>query len=448
MIPLPSGAISVMEVLEDAGHEAFVVGGAVRDFLIGTDPKETADVDIATSAPVEETIRILDAAGMTAHPTGIEHGTVTAICDETAFEVTTFRIDGSYSDSRHPDEVRFTESIEEDLARRDFTINAMAYSPSRGLIDPFGGSDDLKCGTIRCVGDPAKRFSEDALRIMRGVRFSAKLGFHVESETALGMLRHRKLLRNISAERIGSELMGIMQGRAAGPALGAFAEVLEIPIPEIAPTVGMDQGSPNHSYSVWDHTLIAMEAQLSDDLATRLATFFHDLAKPLVDDPSRGVFRFDGHAEASGKLARKVLARLRTPNRIASEVSAIVAAHDHRIAPENASVRHWLGKLTPTVFFKVLDLKRADMIAHGSKAASWAYKIDEIADIGRQVIESGECYDLSGLEVRGDDLLERGIDPGPAVGRALRWLLLETIEGRVANERGALLDHLSELPGR
>lgn len=440
---LPNEALRVINILEEAGFEAFAVGGAVRDFIRGIPIRDAPDIDIATSAPCEKAAELFEAAGIAVRPTGIKHGTITAISNWEAFEVTTFRVDGNYSDARHPDEVRFTRSIEEDLARRDFTINAMAYSPERGLIDPFGGKADLAAGRIRCVGDPQSRFKEDALRIMRAIRFAATLGFYVEPLTAIGMLESREQLSKIAAERVGMEFSKTMRGPYAGTAAGAFREIFEIWIPEITDIVGMDTRSPRHSYDVWDHSILALKAQKSNDLACRLATLFHDLGKAVVDDPSKKDRRFAGHAEASAQICIKALRRLKFPRKVIEQTAAIVRAHDYMIEPTKASVKTWMNKLGDEIFFKVLDLKRADICAHAPEVSKWASRIDEIAAVGSEVLKNNECRNLSGLAVTGKDLIDTGIPAGPKLKEALDWLLSEVINERCQNNKDSLIAHLS-----
>ena len=440
-IELPAWALEVMDGLEAAGYAAYAVGGAVRDTLMG---RPISDVDVATSATPAQTTACLEAVGMKVHQTGAAHGTVTAMSAGHPVEVTTFRVDGSYSDARHPDSVRRASSIEEDLARRDFTVNAIAYNPASGIVDPYGGREDIGRGLIRCVGEPARRFAEDALRIMRALRFSAQLGFEIEGATSEALVAARAQLGRISDERIGKEFCGIVQSPSPGRVLGAYAEVIAEVIPQILPTIGLQTGASHHVYDVWTHTLVALDAQESDDLATRMATFFHDLGKPVVDDPARGEFRFEGHAEASAEICRETLRRFAVPGKVVEEASAIIAAHDHRFDPTDESVRRWMGRLGVDVFFKTLDLKRADIRAHAPELVPMVERIDRIEECARRALEAGECFTVAGLAVSGRDLIAAGHERGPGIGEKLEWLLEQVITGACPNEREALLAALRE----
>ncbi len=441
-IVIPKNAELIIDILQQEGFEAFIVGGAVRDALLG---RTISDVDIASSAPAVICMEILKCRGISCIPTGIKHGTITAIIDDNSFEITTFRIDGSYGDKRHPDSVKFVTSIEEDLARRDFTINAMAYNESRKLVDPFGGKADLKNRLIRCVGEPKARFSEDALRILRALRFAAQLQFYIESKTACSIHELKSSILEVSSERIGTEFQKLICAKDASKIIGEFVDVFCEIIPEIVPMIGLDSHNPLHIYDGWTHTLIALENQSSSDLATRLATFFHDMGKPICDDPSKGQFRYQGHAEAGAKLATKILRRLHFPNSVIHECACIIAEHDSMIEEDLIDVRKWIGKLGPDLFFKVLDLKIADMIAHSPEAAKWVEKIKRIRQIGEKVVSDGDCVTISQLEVDGNDVLNAGIEPGPQVKFVLKKLLDQVIEGKCAQNRTDQLEAMYEL---
>ncbi len=434
---IPHNAQRLIDALEEHGHEAFMVGGSVRDEMLG---RQGADVDITTSCPANLTMQYLQDAGFAVYPTGIKHGTVTAVVDGTPFEVTTYRVDGSYTDSRHPDSVRFSTSIEEDLARRDFTVNAMAFNSKRGLIDPFGGRLDLEAKTIRCVGDPDRRFSEDALRILRALRFSSQLGFSIEDNTSDSLVEKRELLKKISPERIGKEFSGLIAGTNAASVLRDYREVFEVFIPEIRPMVGLDQKSERHIYDAWEHSLVALQNQRSNDAATRFATLFHDFGKPEVEDPSKGDRRFEGHAQVSARICRSIMKRLRLTGKLIGETSKIIEMHDTHFDPSDYCVRMWMGQLTPEVFFKILDLKRADISAHSPKYAGYVTMIDEIEKSARKALDSGECIDLGGLRISGRELTELGYEKGPIIGTTLKWLLDLVLRGELENEPESLKD--------
>ena len=296
MIIIPQHALTVVERLERYGYEAYVVGGCVRDSLMGRCPK---DWDVCTNALPEEVLRVFKRFHVI--KTGLQHGTVTVMVDKQPVEVTTFRIDGNYTDNRHPDSVNFVSRVEEDLARRDFTINAMAYNPARGLVDAFGGQEDLQARIIRCVGEPDERFNEDGLRILRALRFAARYDFGIETETAFSMHRNRHLLENVSVERIFSELKGILVGEGVLGMMQAFPDIFSVIIPELAPAVGFDQRNPHHCYDVWTHTAHAVQAAPADEVL-RLALLLHDIAKPATFTMGEdGKGHFYGHGEKAQK---------------------------------------------------------------------------------------------------------------------------------------------------
>lgn len=436
-IEVPYKARRIVELLERNGHEAYLVGGWVRDSIMG---RPGADIDIATDSLAAETSRILEGAGMAVYPTGIAHGTVTAVFHGESFEITTFRVDGAYSDSRHPDSVTFCTSIEKDLSRRDFTINAMAYNPRTGLVDPYGGQADIGSKTLRCVGEPDKRFSEDALRIMRALRFSAQLGFGIDETTSESLVAHRELLRQISAERVGKEFELLVAEDAAADILEGYTSVFEVIIPEITPTIGMDQHNPLHTYDVWRHSTEALRMQKSHDEATRLATLFHDMGKPVVEDPSKGDYRFAGHAEAGAEICRRALRRLRFKRKVIDDASAVIAAHDNRFDASDADVRKWMGRLGRETFFRTLDLKEADILAHGRQAACWVNRISDIRACAQEALAKDEPYRVGDLAIDGSDLIGAGFEPGPGIGQTLEELLEAVIDGDCANERQALLE--------
>ena len=450
---LPAYARQVVDVLEAAGHEAWVVGGWVRDALLG---RAGHDVDVCSSAPWAEAARVLRQAGMAVHETGTAHGTVTAVVGGHPVEVTTFREEGRYSDLRHPDEVRFVDDVRADLARRDLTVNAIAYHPARGLVDPFGGLDDLGRGVVRAVGDPHARFGEDALRVLRAVRFACRLGFAIEPATHDALADCAGGLAHIAPERIGQEMRALLATGRASWALRHEFCVLAAAVPELAPMEGFDQRSPYHAYDVLEHTArvcAGVEAVAggvpSEEL--RWAALLHDVAKPAcwsVDDGGRGHF-FDHPAEGA-RVAGRVMRRLAVPGEVVRGTCAVIALHDLPVGPDAHSVRHMLAELdrgapgrAPELGFALLDLMRADALGKAPRYRDRAATLDQVASALRAELARGACYRVRDLAVGGADVVrERGFEPGPGVGMVLEQLLVAVMDEGLPNEREALLEQL------
>ena len=397
-IEIPQSARTILDLLEAAGHEAFVVGGCVRDALMGRTPN---DWDIATSARPEQTKAVAADAGFKTIDTGIKHGTVTVIVDHEPFEVTTYRADGSYSDGRHPDSIEFLDRIDGDLARRDFTINAMAYNPSRGLVDRFGGQADLEAGILRAVGDPRERFTEDALRIVRGLRFAAQLGFAIEPETSDAMHELRSLLDNIAVERTWVEFRGLLEGSYAVDVLRAYNDVIFAIIPELEPEFEFDQRNPFHRYDVWEHTLHALEAAPTDMEATlRFALLLHDIGKPhclTIDEEGKG------------------------------------HAYGHEKVGEPFAIRRCDKS----------GIGRGQMV---DSPMSIAFaKAEKLMD---EQLNAEPVFGIKDLAINGSDLIALGMEPGPVIGHVLQVLLNEVVDGDVLNEREALITRAQQLVTR
>ena len=437
MIPVdfPESVRWAIGKLNAAGYEAWAVGGCVRDSALGKQPH---DWDMTTSALPEETMAVFE--GCPVIETGLRHGTVTVLVDSEPLEITTYRVDGSYSDSRRPDSVSFTRSLEADLARRDFTINAMAAHPEKGIVDCFGGLEDLKNGVIRCVGEPERRFTEDALRILRALRFSSVLGFPIEPQTANALLRVRENLRHVAMERIFSELKRMLCGRDAGRILREFPQVLWVFLPELQPMVGFEQHNPHHLYDVWEHTIRSVEAAPADE-ALRLTLLLHDAGKPacftLGED---GTGHFYGHPAKSRELADAVLRRLRSDNDTRERVLTLIEQHDAVVPATPSAVRRWLGKLGEKGFFDLLSVKRADNRAQNQALFSCEGELDALSALAERILAEDECFTLKSLAVGGRDLMELGIQPGPAMGKLLGRLLEMVVEGKCPNEREALME--------
>ncbi len=431
-ICIPEAPKAVLERLEAAGWAAFVVGGCVRDSLLHRVP---GDWDITTAARPEQVHQAL--AGLPVVDTGLKHGTVTALVGESRLEITTFRTEGAYSDHRRPDTVTFARTVEEDLARRDFTVNAMAYSPKAGLIDPFDGQRDLQRGVLRAVGNPARRFEEDALRILRGLRFAARLGFSIEEETARAMEEKRPLLALLAAERVREELTALLCAPGAVPVLRRYRALFAEVVPELAPMFDFDQRNPHHQYDVWEHTLHTLE-HVPPRADLRLTMLLHDCGKPerfSVD--FRGDGHFYGHARAGALRAQTALERLRCPRTLTGRVTRLIAFHDHDLLNSRVSLLRWLHRLGPEELALLLQVKIADNLGqHPRYLRVNTFRQTQAAL--EALLEDTPCYRLSQLAVKGDDLMARGFS-GPAVGAALEALLEAVISGRTPNDRQALL---------
>ena len=432
---LPDTIAYILSRLHGAGFAACAVGGCVRDTLAGREPH---DWDICTAARPEQVHAVF--SGCNVRDTGLKHGTVTLVLDHTPYEITTFRVDGNYSDSRRPDSVSFTDDVTLDLARRDFTINAMAYSPADGLIDPFGGRDDLRSGVLRCVGDPRDRFAEDALRILRALRFASRFGYHIEEKTAAAVHELAPTLDRIAAERIKTELDGLLAGPAAAEVLRDYPDVIVVPLPELLPCVGFDQRSPWHIYDVWEHTLRAVAAA-PDEPLLRWTMLFHDLGKPSTFSHGEdGCGHFFGHAAASARIAGEIMDRLRFPNGERDAITELVRRHDGVIAPDRRAVRRQLARIGREQFDRLLAVKRADNLAQAPElAAPRLAELDRLRAIADEVERNGDCTELQRLAVNGRDLLALGYAPGPALGAELRRLLELVLDDPARNRRDTLL---------
>ena len=435
----PEYALQAIARLNAAGFEAFLVGGCVRDAVMGRRPN---DYDLTTSALPDQIEAVF--AGERLIETGLKHGTVTVLLDGHPIEITTYRLDGGYSDHRHPDGVTFTQLLRDDLARRDFTVNAMAWSPETGLADPFGGQEDLARRVIRCVGDAERRFDEDALRILRALRFAAQLDFVVAPATAAAAVALRRSLELVSRERIAAELTKLLCGPAARRVLTEFWSVLAVCLPELAPMEGLDQRSPYHCYDVLEHSTAAVEAAPPDRI-TRWAALLHDAGKPACftqDESGRG--HFYGHAKVSAQIARDLLTRLRFDKDTVRRVSQLVELHDYPIDPPEGSpdraVRRLIGRLGPEDFFRLLDIKRADALAHAPAYRGRTAACDRLETLARELLAAEACFSLKDLAVNGRDLQALGIPPGPELGRILETLLDAVLSDRLPNQREALLE--------
>lgn len=435
---IPEYVRDILRRLEGAGHEAWCVGGAVRDTLLGQEP---GDWDVTSGAEPEAVLSLFAPHAL---PTGLKHGTVTvAPGGGQGVEVTTFRRDGDYLDHRHPERVAFTRSLAEDLARRDFTVNAIAVNLRGELSDPFGGRADLASHVLRAVGDPEKRFQEDALRILRGLRFASRLGFSIEPGTAKAIRRCAPLLERIVPERVLTELTGILCGEHVLEVLLEYPDVLGVVLPEILPCVGFDQRSVYHCYDVWTHTARAAAAARPLPVL-RFALLFHDLGKPetfSLDGEGRG--HFYGHWRRSVPLAEAIMDRLRFDNRSRQTILTLVERHDAPLALSEKAVRRNLARYGEETLRLLLEVKRADNLAQAEPYRDRQKLIDQWEDLLELVLQSGDCFSLGQLAVRGGDLTALGLR-GPAVGAALRELLEQVMDDKLPNDRGMLLEYVKE----
>lgn len=436
----PKQVLRLMELLQRQGYEAYAVGGCIRDSLLGLSPN---DWDLTCSALPEETIRALP--GYQVLATGLQHGTVTVVADGMPVEITTYRVDGTYSDGRHPDSVTFSRNLVDDLARRDFTVNAIAYHPSKGLVDPYNGLHDLHSRTLRCVGIPEQRFQEDALRILRGLRFASTLGFTIEKKTAYAMFQQKNLLHQISEERIQVEFGKLLCGKDAERILRKYQSVIAVFLPEITPMIGLEQHSPYHIYDVWEHTLHAISA-IAPRLELRLAILLHDIGKPrCFSIDAKGIGHFYGHQNLGAEIAKTVLTRLRFSKETIRTVATLVKYHDVSITDEEVRVKRWLNRLGEPLFRMLLAVNRADTAAHSPAAALRMDMIDREAAVLDHILAEQSCFQLKDLAIHGKDLLQIGVPEGPEVGRLLQELLDSVLENRCENRLESLLPLAKQL---
>lgn len=432
---IPPCARTVIRKLKMHGFDAYVVGGCVRDGLLNLAPH---DWDICTSAKPVEVMKCF--MGYRVIDTGLKHGTVTIVMGDDQYEVTTFRIDGTYSDNRHPDKVTFTGKIQDDLSRRDFTMNAMAYGPD-GLIDPFGGLNDLEDGVIRCVGNPDERFAEDALRILRAMRFSSTHGFRIADETAQSIHRNKDRLNSIAVERVQSELCKMLLGHGVLQVLLDFSDVMATIIPELKPCIGFEQNNRYHEYTVYDHISHAVSNYRGRDISIKVALLLHDIGKPLcyTEDVNGG--HFYGHAVPGREIAETVMNRMHFDNKTKDEALELVLYHDAVIEPNAKVVRRWLNKVGENRFEQLLKIRMADILAHAKDTQQ--SRIDRclaLESILVDVLQEEQCFSMKDLVISGKDVLSLGVPEGKLVGDVLRHILDAVINGDIPNEIEAQLD--------
>lgn len=436
---IPQNIQNVLAALERNGFEAFLVGGCVRDTLLRKTP---GDYDITTNAAPEQMLSCLGEFHLI--ETGLKHGTVTAISGGEPVEITAYRVDGVYLDHRRPESIRFTPNLREDLARRDFTVNAMAYSEKSGLIDFYGGEADLKNKVLRCVGEPSLRFFEDALRILRALRFSAVLGFELETETARAVFECKALLSAVSAERIAAELEKLLLGEDCFRVLTEYAAVLAQVIPEITPCVGFEQHNKYHRFDVWGHSCAAV-SHAKKDRIIRLAMLLHDIAKPecfTLDEKGQG--HFYTHEKKSAEKAAEILRRLRFDRRTAEQVKLLIENHYFIPSTDEKPIKRALSRFGADTFFQLLEVQRADAQAKQSFCLARLTVLDEVQKTAEAILARQECLKITDLAVRGEALLDMGFR-GKSLGEALQKALEKVLAGELPNERTALLTFFKDM---
>lgn len=426
-------AIFILQRLEKSGFKAYLAGGCVRDTLMGREPH---DFDITTNALPEQTMDVF--SDLTVVPTGIKHGTITVIADGEPFEITTFRVDGRYSDSRHPDSVQFTSELCDDLSRRDLTVNAIAMDRNGDIFDPFGGQQDIANKIIRCVGDPEKRFGEDALRILRTVRFASTLGFSIEENTASAADMLRGRLENVSAERIREELTKLICGENVVSVMLKYRDIIAQAVPELIPCFDFEQHSKYHKYDVYEHIVRAVDAMPMDEPLLRTTMLFHDLGKPhtfRLDENGTGHFKH--HAEVGAEIALNVMKRLKYDSDTIKKVYTLILRHSEHIFNEK-EMRLSLAALGPEQFRLLMEIKKADNMAKREFVLNENRWFDRCSSQAEELAANGFCLTLGQLAVNGNDLKAIGFE-GQAIGAMLGKLLRAVVVGELENESSVLL---------
>lgn len=437
-LSMPENAHYIIETLNENGFEAYIVGGCVRDSLLKFPPK---DYDITTSALPNAVIKIFESKGQKVIKTGLKHGTVTVSLHSENYEITTFRIDGEYSDGRHPDKVEFTSSLKNDLSRRDFTINAIAYSDKDGIIDYFGGISDLKNKTIRCVGNANDRFSEDALRMMRAVRFKAQLGFEIDNDIKNALSNLSKNLKKISIERIRAEFDKILIYNPLDILLLESFGLLKCFLPEFEICLKTEQKNPHHMYNVGEHILKSTVA-IESILHLRLAMFLHDIGKPSCKTTdSEGIDHFYRHPEASAEIAEKILKRMKYDNKTTESVLCLVKTHDYQINGKK-QIRKLLNSIGEDALRDLLKVKEADAAAQSTKFYAEKHaKLSDIEYMLCEVLESRDCFCIKDLALGGKDIMDLGVNKGRKIGFILNKLLEAVLENPELNTKEYLLEY-------
>ncbi len=433
-IRVPEEVRALLARMEEQGEEAYAVGGCVRDALLG---RMANDWDLTTSATPERMKEIFSDHRTVEN--GIKHGTLTVLRSGVPYEITTYRHDGVYLDNRHPSEVTFSKNIEDDLGRRDFTVNAMAYHPTRGLCDLYGGRKDLDRRIIRCVGEPSRRFREDGLRILRAIRFASVLDFTLEEQTERAVFAHKELLSGIAAERIREEFCKLLLGKGAVRVLRRYTSVIGVFLPEFEACMGFLQNSKYHCYDVGEHILHALD-ETEPELILRLAVLLHDIGKPLCYTEDELGGHFKGHGEVGTEMTRAILTRLRFDKKTIERVTTLVKYHDRDFPAEERPIKRLMQKMSDEDIQILMRVKRADRLAHAEGYNALPDSLEEIPRMVKRLRDAQVCLSLSTLAVKGDDLIALGIPAGKALGAMLNRLLEAVLEGTLPNERETLLD--------
>lgn len=438
-IQIPSYAQTAIQMLHAQGYKAYIVGGCVRDAVLGKVPN---DYDVCTDCTPGDMKKVF--ADFTTIETGIKHGTLTVLIDRVPVEITTFRSDGTYTDHRKPDSVKFEKELGEDLKRRDFTVNALCYNDREGIVDMFGGISDIENKVIKCVGKAQERFDEDALRIMRAMRFSSVLGFEIESETSKTIHEQKELLREISAERIAAELKKLLCGRDAERILLEYRDVMAVAIPQLEICFDFAQNNPHHCYDVYTHICKSV-SNIQPDWVLRFAMLMHDIGKPLVHTTDEnGIDHFKMHPQKSADIAHKVTGALKLDTKSRNRIRALVLEHDDRIPATKRSVRRFLSKYDEEFFADYIQVRRADTLAQSEYFRKEKLnELDEIEAVAKQICEDKLCLHLNDLAVNGGDLMGLGYS-GKQIGEALRFLLSEVVDEKVTNDKQSLTAYLKE----
>ena len=427
---LPKNVLSCIAALEKAGFEAYAVGGCVRDAILGLTPH---DYDLCTNALPEETAGLFP--GHTLVRSGEKHGTIGVVFDKEVIEITTFRTEGGYQDSRHPGWVRFVPDVKEDLSRRDFTVNAMAYNPKTGYIDPFGGQEDLQKGILRAVGDPTTRFTEDALRILRGVRFGVRFSLTPTEDTLAAMNALAPLMDNLARERVFDELCKLLP-LLKSEDMATYSAILTQVIPPLAPTLGFDQKNPHHIYDVYTHTAQVVE-NAPKDLAVRWAAILHDCGKPgCFSLDETGIGHFYGHAEVSAQMADDLLLQLKAPTALRERVVFLIEKHMTPLEPDKKLLRRRLGQYGVDALHQLVALQKADCIGTGTHEND---RFEAISALIAEILQEQACLTLRDLAVNGKDLQKIGFAPGKEIGACLNLLLEQVLDEKLPNEKEVLL---------
>lgn len=434
MMILPPQVNTAISMLYAAGYEAFLVGGAVRDYVRDNSPAK--DWDITTNALPAQVESVF--SGYHLIETGLKHGTVTVVIDHEPIEITTYRIDGDYSDHRHPDSVHFTRSLKEDLERRDFTMNALAYSPQKGIVDLVGGRKDIEDGIVRCVGDPNHRFREDGLRMLRALRFASVYGMAIEAETASAIHRNKELLKGIAAERIQVELTKMLCGKGVTKVLEEFSDVIAIPIPEILPMFHFEQRNPHHDKDVWDHTIAVIES-ITPEPVLRWAALLHDIGKPSCFSlAEEGIGHFFGHSDQSTSMAESILSRLRFDNASKEQIVRLVRYHDMPITADRKPIKRLLSKHGEDATRQLIELHKADTLGQSAICRHRIAIFEEVSQMINEILQEESCFTLKDLAANGHDMMTLGFQ-GPTIGRVLQECLDAVLDEQIPNEHEALM---------